>query len=235
MLSTLNNIFQDFTTLLFPEYCYACQGSLVKGEDLICTKCRLHLPYTNLHRVKESSQNILHHRFLGKVPVKFVLSYLYFKQSGRVQNLLHALKYKNVPAIGELLGDWYGQELKEAAYTTAFDMILPVPLHPKKQQKRGYNQSASFAKGLANALGVPCSEAILIRTLNTSSQTNKTRPERWENVSKAFKVMDAEQVKGKKVLLVDDVLTTGATLEACAVTLLEAGSAEVSVGAIAAA
>lgn len=235
MLKTLNNILDDFTALLFPEYCYACEKSLAKGEAIVCTNCRLKLPYTNLHLLQHKTDNILAHRFYGKVPVKHALAYLYFKRSGRVQKLLHALKYKGIQEIGETLGQWYGVNLKENGYITEFDLILPVPLHRVKERKRGYNQAESFAKGLATQLEVSWFEQVLVRQVNTATQTHKSRPERWANVEHVFKVQKPALVTGKRILIVDDVLTTGATLEACALTLLRAGCKEISVAAIAAA
>jgi len=234
MLKEINNVFQDFIFLLFPEYCYACSESLVKGENIICTNCRLKLPYTNLHQL-EKSDNVLLHRFFGKVPVKQALAYLYFRRSGRVQHLLHALKYKGVQEIGDLLGNWYGRQLHEINFHTQIDLILPVPLHRLKKQKRGYNQADSFARGLSSALDVPWHDQVLIRQKNTSSQTNKSRPERWANVAEVFRVVKPELVTGKRILIVDDVLTTGATLEACALKVLEAGAEAVSIATIAAA
>ncbi|MDX5348118.1 MAG: ComF family protein, partial [Hymenobacteraceae bacterium] len=135
----------------------------------------------------------------------------------------------------ELLGNWYGQSLKQSGYAAAFDVVIPVPLHKSKLRKRGYNQSEYYAKGLANALDIELNSSCIKRTSNSSTQTSKNRLERWENVDKIFTVTDATAVKGKRVLLVDDVITTGATLEACATALIEAGCAEISIGAIAAA
>ncbi|MDB5262078.1 MAG: competence protein [Adhaeribacter sp.] len=234
MPARLKNIFSDFLTLLFPVFCQACERTLAAGEDLVCTHCRLKLPYTNVH-LPPPELNPLSIKFYGKLPIKHVLAYLYFNRAGRTQRLLHALKYRGVQEVGELLGTWYGHALGEAGYTDAFDIVVPVPLHPRKRRQRGYNQSDSFAKGLADALGRPWSNQVLKRTQYTASQTHKNRTERWENVAQVFQVMNPHIIQGKKVLLVDDVITTGATLEACALTLLNAGCAEVSVGAIAAA
>ena len=234
MLKELNNVLQDFISLFFPEYCFACQESLAKGENIICTACRIKLPYTNVHLLNKAD-NLLLHRFFGKVPVKQALAYLYFRRSGRVQHLLHALKYKGVQEIGELLGNWYGKQLRENAFNTELDLILPVPLHRIKKQKRGYNQADSFARGLSNALEVPWQDQVLIRQKNTGSQTNKSRPERWANVAEVFKVAKPDRVLGQRILIVDDVLTTGATVEACALKLLQAGAKEVSIATIAAA
>lgn len=231
---SLKNLFSDFLTLLFPEYCYACERSLARGEAIICTYCRLKLPYTNVH-LQEPLQNKLAARFFGKVPVQHTLAYLYFNRAGRVQRLLHALKYKGVQEVGETLGNWYGHNLHEAGFKDCFDLIITVPLHPRKQRQRGYNQTDSFAQGLATALALPWSGQALKRTQYTSSQTRKSRPERWANVENVFRVDKPQLVLDKRVLLVDDVITTGATLEACALMLLKAGCRQVSVCTIAAA
>jgi ComF family protein len=230
----LKNIFSDFLTLLFPEYCYACEKSLARGEAIVCTNCRLKLPYTNVH-LQEPAHNELSVRFFGKVPVQHTLAYLYFNRAGRVQRLLHALKYRGVQEIGETLGTWYGHNLREAGYSETFDIIVTVPLHARRQRQRGYNQNDTFARGLAEALDLPWSGKALKRTQYTSSQTHKTRPERWANVEHVFQVNKPEIIQAKRVLLIDDVITTGATLEACAVSLLKAGCQKVSVCTIAAA
>jgi ComF family protein len=233
MLSRLNNIFRDFGTLLFPAYCYACERSLATGETLICTYCRIRLPYTDIPH--KEPDTVLKHRFSGQINLTHALAYLYFKRSGRVQRLLHALKYQGVQEIGLLLGQWYGDTLGECGFQAAFDQILPVPLHAAKKRQRGYNQSESFARGLGLALQVPVSDLALSRQVNTSSQTHKSRAERWQNVEHVFRVTQPAFVQDQRVLLVDDVLTTGATLEACALTVIKAGCREVSIGVIAAA
>ena len=225
----------DLLSLLFPEVCYACDGVLARGEKFICTGCNVKLPYTDFHEHGATELNTLQRRFWGKVPVRFAFSYLHFRSKGRVQRLLHRLKYRGAQELGEHLGIRYGSLLSERQYQTEFDLVLPVPLHRNKLRKRGYNQSDTFAKGLAAAMQLPWSNNTLARITNTETQTRKNRLARWQNVEEVFRVTKPEEVKGKRVLLVDDVLTTGATLEACAVVLLAAGCAEVSVVTIAAA
>lgn len=228
-------MFQDLLALFFPESCFACNGALARGEAFICTACNVKLPYTDFHVYGGTEQNPLQRRFWGKVPVRFAFSYLYFRSKGRVQRLLHQLKYKGAKDLGEHLGQRYGSILQEHQYHEQFDLIVPVPLHKYKLRKRGYNQSEHFAIGLAAAMDVPVKADLLIRTINTTTQTHKNRLSRWQNVEQVFKVTEPDQVAGKHILIVDDVLTTGATLEACAVALLEAGAAEVSIATIAAA
>ncbi|WP_235941917.1 ComF family protein [Pontibacter fetidus] len=228
-------MFQDLLALFFPESCFACNKVLVRGEQFICTDCNIKLPYTDFHEHGATELNPLQRRFWGKVPVRFAFSYLYFRSKGRVQRLLHQLKYKGAKDLGEHLGQRYGSILQEYQYHDQFDLIVPVPLHKLKLRKRGYNQSEHFAVGLASAMSVPTKADVLKRTINTTTQTQKNRLSRWQNVEQVFEVTKPEQVKGKRILIVDDVLTTGATLEACAVTLLAAGASEVSIATIAAA
>jgi ComF family protein len=222
----------DFVSLIFPQVCLACNESLARGENHICTGCRAQFPYTDYHKLPPS-ENPLARKFWGKVPVRYSLSYLRFLRRGRVQHLLHQLKYQGQQDVGQVLGRWYGAELYEFGLATEFDLIVPVPLHPRKLAKRGYNQSDSFAEGLSVSLQVPWSANTLRRTEHTSSQTQKNRAERWKNVAEVFEVAAPESILGKRILIVDDVLTTGATLEACAAALSAAGCYEVSIATIA--
>lgn len=218
--------------MLFPNSCQMCEESLAKGEKLICLYCRFHLPLTNYHL---SANNPLERRFMGKVNVKHAWAYLKFTKQGRVQKALHALKYNGKKEVGQLMGNWYGQELKIAGLAAELDLILPVPLHPSKLKKRGYNQSDAFAEGLSEAMEVEWSHQVLLRNTASATQTRKKRLERWKNVERIFDVNNKMGIQGKRILLVDDVITTGATLESCVEVLQEAGSAEVSIAAIAAA
>ncbi|MGY2130749.1 ComF family protein [Hymenobacter sp. HD11105] len=222
----------DFVSLIFPQVCLACTESLARGEDHICTGCRAQLPYTDYHKLSPND-NPLARKFWGKLPVRHSLSYLRFLRRGRVQHLLHQLKYQGQQDVGRVLGRWYGAELSDFGLASEFDLIVPVPLHPRKLAKRGYNQSDSFAEGLSLSLNVPWNATALRRNEHTASQTRKNRTERWQNVAEVFEVAAPESVLGKRILVVDDVLTTGATLEACAAALLAAGCSQVSIATIA--
>ena len=224
-------MFQDFISLVFPRYCLSCLGALTKGEQTICTPCRYSLPKTHYHK---NLNNPVRHKFLETIRLKYAFAYLKFVKHGKVQQLLHSLKYENHPEIGLVLGRWFGYDLKEDGFASHFDLIIPVPLHRSKLRIRGYNQSDPFAEGLSEALGIKWSGSLMSRVKKSETQTQKSRIERWKNVERIFEVVDVESVKSKRVLLVDDVITTGATLESCATALLNCQVREVSVGTIAA-
>lgn len=221
-------VLRDFASLFFPNYCLGCSGSLVRGENMICSRCMLEMPQTNYHQVND---NPLRLRMSGRIPIVHALGFFKFTKNGRIQHILHALKYRNEPEIGIILGKVYGQKLKERCLL--FDLIVPVPLHPSRKRKRGYNQSAKFAQGLGEILGIPFSEEIIARGIKTATQTRKSKLKRWENVSDVFVIKNAGQIQLKHVLLVDDVVTTGATLEACASVLSSNGCDRISIASIA--
>lgn len=202
----------------------------MKGEDVVCTMCMLEMPQTEYHIDKE---NTLYKRLSLRIPLKYAMALFKFSKSGRVQHLLHELKYKNHPEIGIVLGEIYAAKMIEANLSADFDMIIPVPLHPSRKRKRGYNQSAKFAEGLSAKLSIPFSDNILVRRMKTETQTRKTKLNRWENMTGIFSVKASEIIQGKNILLVDDVITTGATLEACAHVLLNNGCRELSIACIA--
>lgn len=228
----LRPLLADLAALFFPRPCLACREPLVAGEEHLCTGCRAELPYTDYHLLPPA-QNPLARRFWGKLPVQHTLSYLRFLRHGRVQHLLHQLKYQGQSQIGNALGLLYGAELAGAGLATEFELVVPVPLHRRKQARRGYNQAEAFATGLAAALPCPSAAHALRRTEHTASQTRKGRAERWQNVATVFEVAEPPAVLGRHILLVDDVLTTGATLEACGAALLAAGARAVSIATIA--
>lgn len=207
--------------LFYPRLCLGCCRNLHRHESHLCWQCLHRLPRTLYH---QQADNPLERLFWGRTQVKAATSFLFFTKNGLTQNLLHQLKYSGQKEVGVRLGELVGAEIKNEARFTDANAIIPVPLHPKKLQQRGYNQSALLAYGMSNRMKVPVEEKWLQRQLHTDSQTRKGRYERWENVSEAFVCAAPQAVLGKTLLLVDDVLTTGATLEACAKPLQQAGA-----------
>lgn len=223
-------LLDDFVSLFYPSVCYACGNSMYRNEETICTSCRFHLPRTDFHKQPD---NPLSKTFWGRVNVENVSAFFYFSKGSKVQHLMHEFKYRGRYEIGVYLGKLYGSELKKEESYKDIEMIIPVPLHSKKLRKRGYNQSEKFASGLAHSMGVPLETRLLIRTYASETQTRKTRFSRWENVKEIFLLTDPEKIAGKHLLLVDDVITTGATMEACANHLLEAEGTRISLASLA--
>lgn len=230
MRTFAKDILVDFISLLYPKYCFACRDGLVKGEETICSRCMIELPRTQYHVEPE---NALFKRLNGRIPLSFAFAFFLFRKGGKVQHLLHALKYSNHPEIGVTLGEVYGEELHQANYGEKFNVIVPVPLHASRKRKRGYNQSEEFAKGLSKSLKIPFSGDALERITKTETQTRKTKLKRWQNVNAVFRLKEHDQIANQHVLLVDDVITTGATIEACAQVLLDSGCSSISIASIA--
>ena len=228
---SIKSVIRDFLALFFPNYCLGCGRSLVKGEEILCTRCIVDLPKTGYHN-QESSP--VKQKLEGRLPIVYGWAFVKFHKKGIVQQLLHQLKYNQHPEVGLRLGMLFGKELTDQNLNTEFDLIIPVPLHTTRKRKRGYNQSALFAEGMSRSMGIPYIETISVRKKSTSTQTNKSREERWENVKDAFSLSKEKSVvKGKRILLVDDVITTGTTLEACGQHLIEAGCSQLSVACLA--
>lgn len=228
MFRFIQSFVADFTDLLFPTLCLGCKECLGDNERILCSVCRISLPETGQH-IEPYDQNLLN-KFAGKVPVRFLASYLYFRKGGIVQNLIHSFKYKGQKESAKELANWYGQQLKiDCKAVQEIDVLIGVPLHKSRLRQRGYNQADWIAEGLAIALDVPVRTDVLMRKTFNESQTNKNRLERWENVNSVFAIVKPEVIRNKNVGIVDDVLTTGATIEACAVELVKAGCKSISI------
>ncbi len=220
----------DFISLLFPELCTACGESLVSNEKLICTDCLYNLPYTNFHL---QPNNIVAQQFWGKINLEGAYALYYFAKGGKVQNMMHHFKYRGMHRIGNLLGNIAGEQLiKNDRYNSA-DLIIPVPLHKSQLKQRGYNQSACFAEGLAEKLNAEVELNNLLRIRATETQTHRSRFSRFENMQEVFVVKYPEKLIDKHILLVDDVITTGSTLEACGMELLKVPGIRLSIATIA--
>lgn len=206
-------LFDSILNLFFPRVCAACGESLLKDEDTVCLKCRYTLPRTEYEK---NPDNPLMQSICGRAKIHAVTACYFFSKSGKVQHLIHQLKYNGNRDAGRFLGRQIGESIKEAPLFQGVDVIIPVPLHPKRERKRGYNQSLIIAQGINEVTGIPVEGKFLVRKVYNETQTRKTAEERYHNVKGIFEVRFADELKGKHVLLVDDVLTTGATLESCA-------------------
>lgn len=217
--------------LFFPKHCPSCSLALLRNENIICFKCRYSLPRTGFHLQRG---NPVEQLFWGRVPLQAAAACFEFRKSGGVQRMLHLLKYDGAQELGRELGRIYGRELLQSPLFSENQLIVPVPLHPDRLRVRGYNQSEVFAEGLEESLPNAQLNKAIERVIHTTTQTKKSRFDRWQNVETAFEVTHVEAIRGKRVLLVDDVVTTGATLESCAARLLRSGAQNVSIACIAA-
>jgi len=224
------NPLSDLLSLLLPRTCPACRKPLKDWEDCLCLVCLAKLPVTHFDR---NLENPLAEIFWGRVKLSQAVAWFYFRKGSVYQDALHKLKYNDRPDIGFSLGKQFGYELYQSTEFIKPDILVPVPLNPKKLRKRGYNQSEAIGKGLAVGLRIPLVNNILTRPIATSTQTRKSRYERYLNVTGKFKISNPVLLENRHVLLVDDVITTGATLEACAEELLAYSGVSVSVAALA--
>jgi len=220
----------DFFGLIYPNLCLACGNGLKKSEATICTACQYFLPKTDFHFTRG---NPIEKIFWGRIKIESATSFYFFNKGSRVQRMIHQLKYHGKQQIGEKVGELFAQDVMIHDDFKNIELIIPVPLHAKKQKKRGYNQADCFAKGIANGSGIQYDSKIITRTVFTDSQTKKSRIDRWINVEEKFSLTNLERVNGKHVLLVDDVVTTGATLEACAQILTANSNASISIATMA--
>ena len=215
---------------MMPRLCFGCNVRLYRGEQHLCTVCRNQLPLTEYNFTEE---NAIDRIFYGRIPIEKAAALLFYRETGIVKNLIHYLKYKNQEPIGIFLGDWYGHLLKGESSLKHIDLVIPVPLHKSKLRKRGYNQVAEFARRIAYHLNTQYDDTSLIKTANTKTQTKKNRIYRWSSNKDLYSLSDPAIIRNKRILLVDDVITTGATLEACARALKQGTDANIYIATMA--
>lgn len=223
-------MFREIVSLFYPSLCAACSEPLLRNERIICASCFMDLPYTDYYREKN---NPVERLFWGRSQVHFATSLCHFRKAGRVQKLLHQLKYKGNTRVGELLGVELGKQIASSPHFGKIDLVLPVPLHPKKERIRGYNQSLFIAEGISCMIDAPVQPDLLLRERNNATQTRRSRYDRYRNVETIFRLREPEAVYSKHILIVDDVVTTGATLEACCNIINKDDKAKVSVATLA--
>lgn len=226
----MSNLFADFFHLFYPNTCASCGSRLITNEKVICTHCLADLPRTNFHNQHDNPVSQI---FWGRVNIQNATALFRFQKKSRFQDLLHLLKYKGRQDVGFELGRQLGFELKNSDLYKNLEVVIPVPLHPKRQHKRGYNQTECIANGIAESMGIEIQAKNVVRNVATQTQTKKSRIERWQNVESIFKLTEPKLLINKNVLLVDDVVTTGATLEACAQSIINTEGIKLSIAALA--
>jgi len=222
MKTSLTNLI----SLFYPRKCPACSKIISNYEEILCLSCRLDLPITDYTEIKG---NKVEKSFYGRIPIEAATSLLYFNKRGIVQKLIHQLKYRKQQQIGLFLGNCLGDKMIVSKRFDTLNCIICVPLHPKKLKKRGYNQVRTFGESLSKKLNIPLIENQLIRTSKSNTQTFKNRFDRLKNMEEIFKISDRDFLKNKHILLIDDVITTGATLEACCLQLMETENIKISI------
>jgi ComF family protein len=221
---------RDFIALFLPRRCAGCDGGLMRFEQCICLLCKEDLPRTRFH---DDPTNRVEQLFVGKVKIEAASAFLHFNPTGKVQRMLHRLKYHHDMELGHFLGREMAKDLMESPRFKDVDCFLAVPLHPRKEHMRGYNQSQVLVDGMRNVWSLPSVGKDLVRVVRTPSQTKRSRLERWMNVKEAFHLPEPESLRGKHVLIVDDVVTTGSTLEGCAKALSTVPEIRISVYTVA--
>lgn len=229
-MALIKNIFSSTLHLFYPHVCTGCGSDLLQEDNLLCLHCINNLPKTNF---AQHQNNPVEKIFWGRIPIAAAHSEFYFAKESLLQHLIHQLKYKNNTDIGFYLGQLMGKTLSDSNSFNNIEYLVPLPLYPDKERKRGYNQAAIICNGMSEVMNVPVLVGNVIRQRFTETQTRKHRTERWENVEGSFVVKDATVLKGKNILLVDDVITTGATLEACGTTILQTDDVKLFIATLA--
>jgi ComF family protein len=222
-------LINSFIKLFLPEVCVACGVELLENETGACLSCLYKIPRTNNFLKENNSAEIL---MAGRIPFDRIATFSYFAEGGVLRPMIHKLKYYNGKDMGLLLGKMFGEDLVASDFIKNIDIIVPVPLHPKKQRSRGYNQAEIIAHGISEATEIPVITNNFIRVVFNPTQTKRTKTERWKNVSGIFKIKDSSLFEGKHILLVDDVITTGSTIEACGNALQNCDNLKISIATI---
>ena len=223
-------MFHDLLNLLYPKLCYACEAVLLRHEKVICTRCIHELPVTNYHLENENDVKKV---FYGRVRIENAAALLLFEKKGMVQRLIHNLKYRGHEEIGEFFGKWMGRDLRQSGNYSGISAVVPVPLHKSRLKERGYNQVEKFGKAIALELRVPYIDDVLVKKTASKTQTLKKRFARWGSIDASFMIEKEEKLEQAHILLIDDLVTTGATLEACASKLLTIPDTKISIATIA--
>lgn len=223
-------LLHEILNIFYPDLCLICENSLTINEEILCTFCRVDLPLTYF---SSEPNNVAERAFHGRIKLEAVTSLLFFRKKGKTQKLIHQLKYKNQQIIGKLTALMLAEEMKINHRFDNLDGVIIVPMHPNKERKRGYNQVTTFGKTLASELNLPYLENILVKSATTSSQTIKSRLQRFQDFEGKFRLNSLTILENKHILLVDDVITTGATLESCALELLKTKNIKISIATIA--
>lgn len=225
----LTDLKEAILHLLFPHVCEGCGTDVIDTKHFLCLKCHASLPKTDFHLYPN---NPIEKMFWGRLPLTHATAQYYFSKDSAMQHLMHGLKYKGNKDLGIYLGQLMGHALNNSNRFRYVDALIPLPLFPLKERKRGYNQATVLCEGIAEVLAKPILNNVVTRTTHTDSQTKKNRIQRWQNMEGRFELINKELVKGKHVLLVDDVITTGATLEACGAELLQAENIQLSIATL---
>lgn len=226
----IKNIIHSTLHLFYPHVCTGCGSDLLQQDNLLCLKCIHQLPHTHFAGLPN---NPVEKYFWGRIPLTAAYSQFYFSKAFLIQHLIHQLKYKGDAEIGFYLGEMMGKTLLKSNRFSSVDALIPLPLYAGKEHKRGYNQATVICNGISAVTNIPVLNGAVIRQHATETQTRKHRTERWENVKQSFQVARKNELAGKHLLLVDDVITTGATLEACGQAILEIDNVQLSFATLA--
>ncbi len=229
-MNVVKNIVSSFSHLFYPHACAGCGSDLLSEEQLLCMQCLDRLPFTYF---TTGADNPVEKIFSGRIEVVHAMSLLYFTKDSVLQHLLHQFKYKGKREIGYFFGRMMGTALLESGYSRGVEVLVPLPLFSSREKSRGYNQATVLCEGIAQVMPIPVLKNAITRVAATETQTHKNRIERWQNIEGKFALKDEAALKNKHVLLIDDVVTTGATLEACAIELFRSGNSKISIATLA--